>query len=199
MNKKTLFNNYSSAINVSALAESMSGMRVIVIDSVIPNVAIAKLRMYFDIVIATTDLAISYCEKPDIIVSSRLDPHNLGILDLDVYKNVDSILCITQSELNMLKSLSIRHDRHVLSWMPSDKFPSNSLWTVNAIDFGLYKSDPGVHLAHASSAKEIYSASLMGSEFNLKIDNLISEMRGYRPVNILRPKRPNFIEEVRFL
>lgn len=198
MNKKNLFKNHDSSINISALRASMIGKRVLVVDDELPNHSYEVLRRFFDVSIAVGLSAGEYCGNPDILISTRLDPHKDGVLDLSMYDRFgDTIICVPQQELNLLKNLGQYHSSYVLSWLPMDIPVSDRATESAAITYGLSAKDPGVHLATIAGSTNIYSKSIHKELFQSTIDVLISERSGYVPRNILRPTRPQFIQEVK--
>lgn len=199
MNKNNMLRNHSSAVNVSSLKNSMIGKRVLVIDKVMPIISYDVLRPFFDICIAVDGLAATWSKYPDIYISTRTDPHKKGILDMSQYTLFDhTIMCVTQSELDVIKKISKHHSSYVLSWHPVPAEVSAEFSVQTAIPYGLNVQNPGVHLARAAGATDIYASSVYGPDFNDALQLLISEKSGYIPKNILRPIRPQFIDEVRF-
>jgi hypothetical protein len=199
MNKNNLLGNHSSAVNVSALKNSLRNKRVLVIDHAIPKIAYEKLRPFFDVAIAVGEQAGAYCGSPDILISTRQNPHVNGILDTSLYERYQSsILCITQSELNIIKNIAKYHSSYVLSWHPAVIDSSEAFGIEAAIPYCLNSFDPGFHLAKAAGATDIYALSAQGASLDGALDVLISEKRGYIPTNILRPIRPQFLDEARF-
>lgn len=177
----------------------MKDLRVLVLDSAIPGISYDELRPFFDVIVAVGVDAGKFCSSPDIMISMRTDPHVNGFFDLSIYEKYrKSILCITQSELNTIKRMARYHSSYVLAWQPAHTLACCEFGTDSAIPYCLSSADPGVHLAQASGATDIYARSVQGGDFHLAIDILIKEKSGYVPTNILRPVRPQFLDEVRF-
>jgi hypothetical protein len=177
----------------------MDGRRVLVLDNRLPAISYKTLRAFFDVVIAVGERAAQFCVTPDIFISQRTDPHVDGVLDLTIYSSYQSsILCVTQPEIDMLKKIAKYHSSYVLVWQPMNIVASDIFGADARIPYGLSVSDPGLHLARASGAADIYAASIQGTTFEQTLDVLINEKRGYIPANILRPTRPQFLEEARF-
>jgi len=198
MNKKNLLRNTDSSINVSALSAAMAGMRVLVVGDQPPRHPYSQLRPFFDVCIAVDEAAGRYCGNPDILIFTREEPHTNGILDLSRYSEYpNTILCITQHELSIIKKMFKYHSAYVLAWLPVNDSVSNQFISDSAIKYGLNVHDPGRHLALASGAVEVYSRSVRGTTFDQDLDVLIGEKRGYVPKHILRPTRPQFVEEVK--
>ena len=176
----------------------MINKRVLIIDTELPNITCDKLRPFFDVTIAVGIEAAKFCGSPDILISSRTDPHVNGVLDLSMYEEYKrSILCIVQSELNTIKGIAKYHSSYALSWQPSTITVSAEFGASSSIQYCLSSADPGLHLAMASGATDIYSSSVQRDAFQHALDVLISEKSGYIPTNILRPVRPQFLDEVR--
>jgi hypothetical protein len=200
MNKNNLHENHSSAINVSALCGSMLGKRVLVLDKYMPTMPYSTLKAFFDVIIAVGEEAAEYCIQPDIFISTRLNPHVNGILDLTPYNKYRySILCITHSEVAFLLKMAKYHTSHVLLWQPMDVPLSELAAVYKTIPYGLNAEDPGVHLAMIAGSTNIYSSSIYKDELDTRLDKLINAKRGYMPANILRPTRPPFLEEAKFI
>jgi hypothetical protein len=177
----------------------MVGKRVLVIDDVLPEQPCDLLRRFFDVIIAVGEEAGDYCRNPDILVSTRLDPHKNSMLDMAMYDRFkESIICVVQSELSLLKRIAKYHSNYALSWVPVEASVSSSPISDAGISYGLSLYDPGVHLAMIGGATDIFAKSISLGDFQSSINVLISERRGYVPANILRPIRPQFIQEVKF-
>jgi hypothetical protein len=199
MNKKDLYKNHDSSVNISALSGAMVGKRVLVVTDPIESLGYSEIRPFFDISIAVGELAAKYCISPDILIVSRDGPHVNGVLDLSLYEKFSStILCITSKELSTLKQIGKYHSNYVMAWSPTAAEPGSAPVNMAGINYGMSAAEPGVHLALIGGATDIYSQYGMGAEFKDKITNLISDKTGYIPTNILRPRRPQFIEEARF-
>lgn len=199
MNKNQLLKNHDSAVNASALRNSMINKRVIVIGSPLNSFKIEQIRPYFDIIIAVGQESANYCKNPDIIILKRNAPYNESVLDLRIYDEYkQSILCINIEELNILVKTNNRHKNYVLAWSPSDQDASVEPISICGISYGLNNKDPGGHLAQIGGSSDIFSSNIMKENFEPNIAALMKEKIGYKPKYILRPIRTNFVNEAVF-
>jgi len=195
MAKADYIGNISSVKNVNKLKGKFSNKRVLVISNNISEIKDNnEIFNFFDLVIAQGFEALKCCPKPDVFVDHESSPYVKSHLRENRYHGLENtLICLNFRNALEMKRASLKYKNYMLTYMPVDVVPNQTIKVVDDIKFGLSELEPGVHLAKACGSNEVFSTGESKVATHLTPDLLIEFLNEEIKTNQYVTQKKNFI------